>query len=292
MVALTTLFTLSVSGLAEEVFQSQLQLATAAIDQKDTPPARKSYLLSYDADKWPQKYLEWLWKDPINLVTRPMYWRGERWMTFGIEASATGALLPLDGTARDFAQDNRSGSLDSALNTVRDVTGGGLYYFAASGALFGSGLVVHDEKLADSGFLALESVAYAGGLARGIKFLTGRERPASGRDQYQFHGPGGGAFNSSFVSGESTVAFAFAASVSEVWQNPWVTWPLYILAGAAAAQRINDDKHWLSDVVGGALLGHVVGKNVVHFHYRHDTEGVLQPYITQDTVGMQLSFRF
>jgi hypothetical protein len=107
--------------------------------------------------------------------------------------------------------------------SVRGVRGDPSAFFAASAAIFGSGLIVQNERLADSGFLAFESVAYSGGLERGIKFVTGRKRPNSARNQYQFDGPGGRAFNSSFVSAESTVAFAFASSVSEVWQNPWVT---------------------------------------------------------------------
>ena len=256
------------------------------------PRERQMYLLPYQAQNWPQKYLEWLWKDPINLVTRPVYWGSEEWQTFGIEVGITGALFPLDNTVRDFVRDNPSPSLDDGLNTVRSITGGGTYYFAASAAIFGSGLAVQNEKLADSGFLAFESVAYAGGLEEGIKFLTGRKRPDSARNQFQFDGPSGGAFNSSFVSGESTVAFAFASSVSEVWHNPWVTWPLYAFAGAVGAQRITDNKHWLSDVVGGAFLGDVVGKNIVHFHYRRNTDGVLQPYVTRDAVGLQMVLRF
>lgn len=280
------------SSQADEPFSPKLNLQLVNTDDEAFASSSKTYLLPYRSLEWPQKYLEWLWKDPVNLGTRPAFWRGEEWTTFGIEAGITGALFPLDSRVRDLVQDNRSTSVDSALSTVRDVTGGGAYFAAAGGALFGSGLLVHNEKLADSGFLAVESVAYAGALAQGIKFLTGRERPSSGQDQYQFHGPGGGSLNSSFVSGEATVAFAFAASVSEVWQNPWVTWPLYILAGAVAAQRINDNKHWLSDVVGGAFLGHAIGTDIVRFHYRRDGEGVIQPYITQDTVGMQVSFRF
>ena len=278
--------------LGENMFAGDLKLP---LDTPADPAAvsdHKAYLLPYHDGEWPHKYLEWLWKDPVNLVTRPVYWRGSEWTTFGIEAGITGALFPLDDPARDLFQDNRSSSLDSAFNTVRDITGRGLYYFAASGVLFGSGLIVHNEKLADSGFLALESVAYAGALTEGIKFLSGRERPYVGGNQYQFHGPGSGSSNSSFVSGESAVAFAFASSVSEVWQNPWVTWPAYALAGAVAAQRMNANKHWLSDVVGGAFLGHVIGKNIVRFHYRHNADGVLQPYLTPDTVGMQVTFRF
>jgi len=223
---------------------------------------------------------------------RPVYWRSSEWATFGVEAGITGALLPFDDPTRDLFQDNRSKSLDSAFNAIHDITGGGVYYFAASGALGASGLAVHNEKLADSGFLALESVAYAGALAQGIKFFTGRSRPDVARYQYRFHWPGHGSSNSSFVSGESAVAFAFASSISEVWENQWITWPDYIFAGAVGAQRLNANRHWLSDVVGGAFLGHFIGQNIVRCHYRRDAEGVLQPYLTPDTVGMQATIRF
>ena len=269
-----------------------LQVPLASNDAATVLVQRRDYLLPYQDTEGPKKYLEWLWKDPVNLLTRPAYWRGGEWETFGIEAGVTGALFPLDNTVRDFVHDNKTASLDDGLNTVRTITGDGAYFFAASAAIFGSGLIVQNEKLADSGFLAFESVGYAGALEEGIKFVTGRKRPNSAGNQYQFQGPGSHSFNSSFVSGESTVAFAFASSVSEVWHNPWVTWPLYAFAGAVGAQRITDNKHWLSDVVGGALLGHAVGKNIVHLHYRRNVDGVLQPYVTQDTVGLQMAFRF
>jgi len=151
------LSTLSSPSSAQQIHQTNLQLPIAADGSDCAASAHEAYFLPYDADRWPQKYLEWLWKDPVNLVTSPIYWRGEEWKTFGIEAGVTGALFPVDAPTRDFVQDNRTSSLDSTLNTVRDVTGGGSYYFAASRALFGSGLVVRNEKLADSGFLALES---------------------------------------------------------------------------------------------------------------------------------------
>jgi membrane-associated phospholipid phosphatase len=296
--------TLAITTLAAAFFGTQTRLlagdytfpilpVTLASDNGTNVPDRhRDYLLSYQDETGPKKYLEWLWKDPVNLLTRPAFWDGEQWRTFGIEAGITGALFPLDNTVRDSVRDNRSASLDDGLNTVRSITGGGTYYFAASAAIFSSGLIVQNEKLADSGFLAFESVAYAGGLEEGIKFVTGRERPNTARNQYQFHGPGGHAFNSSFVSGESTVAFAFASSVSEVWQNPWVTWPLYMFAGAVSAQRITDNKHWLSDVVGGAFLGHAVGKTIVRMHYSRDIDGKVVPYVADHTVGLQVTFAY
>ena len=292
-ITLIAMFLCPRRSLCTDQFSSPgLQLAPATNDTTSLSVEHRDYLLPYQEEKGPKKYLDWLWKDPANLLTRPLYWRSGEWETFGIEAGITGALFPLDNSVRDLVRDNKTASLDDGLNTVRAITGDGAYYFVASGAIFGSGLIVQNEKLADSGFLAFESVAYAGALEEGLKFVTGRKRPNSGRNPFQFEGPSGRAFSSSFVSGESTVAFAFASSVSEVWQNPWVTWPLYGLAGAVGAQRITDNKHWLSDVVGGALLGNAVGKNIVHLHYRHNVDGVLQPYVTQDTVGLQMTCRF
>ncbi len=254
-------FCMQIHLQADQYSLPDLSLTLASDNGTNVPDRHRDYLLSYQDETGPKKYLDWLWRDPVNLLTRPAFWDGEQWVTFGVEAGITGALFPLDNTVRDLVRDNRTASLDDGLNTVRSITGGGTYFFAASAAVFGSGLVVQNEKLADSGFLAFESVAYAGGLEEGIKFVAGRERPNSARNQYQFQGPGGHSFNSSFVSGESTVAFAFASSVSEVWQNPWVTWPLYMFASAVGAQRITDNKHWLSDVVGGAFLGNAVRQN-------------------------------
>ena len=38
----------------------------------------------------------------------------------------------------------------------------------------------------------------------------------------------------------------------------------YAIASYVAASRIQDDKHWLSDVVFGAAVGTVAGRTVVH----------------------------
>ena len=88
------------------------------------------------------------------------------------------------------------------------------------------------------------------------------------------------------------MAFAFASSVSEVWQNPWVTWPLYGLAIGVAAERTNANAHWLTDVVGAAFLGHAVGKTIVRMHYSHNVEGKLVPYVADHAAGLQVTLEF
>lgn len=278
---------------AEDYFSPDLQVALFT-DQGagTTTVARRDYLLSYQEEQSPGKYLDWLWKDPVNLFTRPAFWGPRQWMTFGLEAGATGALLPADEPFKDFSQDIRSKSSDSILKPIDYVFGNYPVAFISS-SMFLTGLGVHNEKLADSGFLALESVGYASLLDVGIKELTQRERPRSASDQYQFHGPGHSTHgSSSFVSGDTIAAFAFASSVSEVWQSPWVTWPLYTLAAAVAAERTQVNAHWLSDVAGAAFLGHAVGKTIVRMHYTHDLEGKVTPYVADHTVGLQVTFQF
>jgi membrane-associated phospholipid phosphatase len=277
---------------ASDYFSPDLQIALVSDNVTNAPPDHRDYLLSYHDEHWPGKYLEWLWKDPANLFTRPGFWRGQQWATFGIEAGITGALLPADDPARDFAQDIRNKPLDSVLKPIDFVLGN--YPVALlGGGLFLSGLGFHNEKLADSGFLSLESAGYATLIDVALKELTQRERPRSATDQYQFGGPTGSTHgSSSFVSGDVIAAFAFASSVSEAWQNPWITWPLYLLATAVAAERMEVNAHWLSDVVGAAFLGHAIGKTIVRMHYRHDWEGKLMPYVADHTVGLQLAFNF
>ena len=51
------------------------------------------------------------------------------------------------------------------------------------------------------------------------------------------------------------MAFALAASVSDEVHSTPVTIGLYTGAALTGWSRINDDKHWLSDVAMGALRG-------------------------------------
>ncbi len=276
---------------AEDYFSPNLQVALTSDNATNTSLEHRDYLLLYHEEQWPQKYLEWLWKDPANLFTRPAFWGGSQWGTFGIEAGITGALLPADRSFRDFSDDIHNKPLTHILKPI-DFWYGNYPLAFYGGGLFAGGLAFHNEKLADSGFLSLESMGYATLLDVGIKDLFGRERPRATQDQYQFHGPTGSSGNSSFVSGDTIAAFAFASSVSEVWQNPWVTWPVYILAAAVAAERTQVDAHWLSNVVGAAFLGHAIGKTIVQMHYRHDIDGRLMPYVGDHVVGLQLAFDF
>ena len=63
--------------------------------------------------------------------------------------------------------------------------------------------------------------------------------------------------SSSFPSGHTASAFAFASSVAPDY--PVLSLPLYALAGMVGYSRMHTGVHYLSDVLGGAVLGLAVG---------------------------------
>jgi len=109
--------------------------------------------------------------------------------------------------------------------------------------------------------LLIGAIALAGNL---MKWLIGRTRPfklepdltqALPFSLEPFKGGLEGLItqkNLAFPSGHTMVAFATAAALAILWPR----WRLlfYFLAAAVAAQRVLENDHWLSDVVGAAGL--------------------------------------
>jgi membrane-associated phospholipid phosphatase len=119
----------------------------------------------------------------------------------------------------------------------------------------------------------LLSLVTAGVTAAAIKKATGRLRPAESTDPFLFK-----PFSShdAFPSGHATMAFALATSLSEEIRNRWASAALYAFATGTAWSRMNDERHWLSDVLAGAAVGFTAAKIVEHHPPRFlaDRDGV------------------
>ena len=96
----------------------------------------------------------------------------------------------------------------------------------------------------------MTAVALAAAVANGpAKLLVRRPRPGSDADPALIRMPR----SSSFPSGHSASAFAFATAASI--EMP-LLWPLlYPLAGAVAYSRVHTGVHYPSDVAAGAVIG-------------------------------------
>jgi membrane-associated phospholipid phosphatase len=70
-----------------------------------------------------------------------------------------------------------------------------------------------------------------------------------------------------FPSGHASSTFA-AATILERHLGWLAAVPTYAVASYVATSRLHENRHWFSDVVGGATLGLIVGRTVVHTHGR------------------------
>lgn len=135
------------------------------------------------------------------------------------------------------------------------------------------------QKIGYRGGQLIPNVLYAGGML--VAHLLGEERALARADMMASATVYSGAIEvltkeivhevrpnlsdeKAFPSGHATVVFAFAGVIGA--EHPWYfSVPAYSLASLTAYSRINDNAHWLHDVVAGATLGMVYG---IGMHYR------------------------
>lgn len=165
-------------------------------------------------------------------------------------AALVSAFL-LDASWRRSIQDARSPLTDD-LATVGNAFGDGRYALPVVGGTWLAGRLLHAPAIERIGRRA--GLAYlAGGAATFVlQEAVGRSRPNEGGDASEYHPFSGHA---SFPSGHTTVVFAMATALADETPHRWVRVLLYSGATLTGFARMNDDRHWLSDVVAGAIVG-------------------------------------
>ena len=101
--------------------------------------------------------------------------------------------------------------------------------------------------------------------------------------------PSNGAQKVSFPSGHSTSAFAFASTVATSHEWYWGA-PAYLLAGLVGYSRMNDNQHYIHDVIAGATIGMAYGYGIHSRSTRkenNDSEktAFFSPFVSMRTYG-------
>lgn len=128
-----------------------------------------------------------------------------------------------------------------------EVLGGGAAQVGAAFATYAIGRVVTSPRTAAIGADLVRAQILNTVLTQGIKLSVGRTRPDGSRF--------------SFPSGHTSSSFATAAVLQRHfgWRAGA---PAYGLAAFIAGSRLQENKHYLSDVVFGAAVGIVAGRTV------------------------------
>lgn len=182
-----------------------------------------------------------------------------KWYEAGGATAGVLALMLLDEPVQRFAQRSRSATSDDIAAVVRRM-GQPEVYVTTSLGLIAAGLIANDSHVTKAGARAATSVALAAAVELSLKAIIGRARPDSGLGAFHFDAFSGKAV--SLPSGHSALSFALATSLAGEVRSTWARVGLYGLATATALSRVNDDRHWLSDIAAGSLIGFTAAKLV------------------------------
>ncbi len=179
----------------------------------------------------------------------------------GAIAAAGLLVYSQDGQIRRLASRNKSSSADGVFNTLEKFGNGG-YEAAFLLAYGGAGRLAGDGYMQGTAVLAAESFLAANAAGTLLKYAVGRSRPYTGDGKRRFVPFGFKSSGTSFPSGHTMSAFSVASVFAARADSNWVKVLSYALASGVAAQRIYADKHWASDVLAGAAIGTLVGRDV------------------------------
>ena len=227
-------------------------------------------------------YFILLGSDMKQEITAPFHFHKKSWIRAGEIALTTVCLGFADEPVQRFALHLRNNN-KAVENVSKYVTKfGGVYEMYTLGTLAAYGFITKNEKIKTSTLLATQSYLTAGAMEYLLKFLTGRQRPADSdpttEAEPQFHGPftskqtsgNSKGFSSGFPSGHTTAAFAAATVFAmEYSDRPIVPIIAYSAAGLIGLSRITENKHWITDVFAGAVLGYFTGRQVVNNYHRY-----------------------
>jgi membrane-associated phospholipid phosphatase len=141
--------------------------------------------------------------------------------------------------------------------------------------LYAVGLAAEDSEVATAGAAAIQAVLFQGILIQTLKLFSDRAFPHNDGveelptpDGFR-HSEDADDFNlnpfdvehgRAWPSGHTASSFALASSLVAFFPDEtWLPFVAYPYAVAIAAGMVEADYHWLSDLVAGALLGHVIG---------------------------------
>jgi len=163
-----------------------------------------------------------------------------KWL--GVAAVAAAALHPLDRRVSNDLLGRADGTFASG-----QTIGSARFQLAGALATYAVGRIASSPTASAMGFDLLKAHMMAQVLTGGLKMSFRRTRP----DGERF----------SFPSGHASVTFA-SATVLQRHFGWRVGIPAYAVATYVASSRIQEQRHYLSDVAFGAMLGIVAGRAV------------------------------
>src|SRR5262249_7317915 len=139
-----------------------------------------------------------------------------------------------------------------------------------------------DPRRSKTGFAAAEAGVTAGLAATGLKYAVGRARPESGLGATSFKPRSTDRDPGAVPSRHVAVTWSVAPPFAKEYNADW----LYGVAALSNRGRISARAHWVSDTVGGSLLGYAIGRLFWEASRKPQSQGV--PRVLLNPSGVSL----
>ncbi len=205
---------------------------------------------------------------------RETFWNKWSLLALALGAGATAGLHGLDGdTQRAFSPEDRLGKARGIFNFIGNpfVLGGGLLLS------FGTSRLIDSPRYRLTAETMLEAYTFAESMTLGLKVVARRTRPDGGKY--------------SFPSGHTSGAFAVATAIESL-HGPKYGVPAYLISTMVGLSRLDANRHFLTDVVGGAVLGTIVGYGTARFHRKENPGFFISPVIANNTLALGVTRHF
>jgi membrane-associated phospholipid phosphatase len=248
-----------------------------------------------------KNYFVLLASDLKQEFTKPFHMTHKDWGNFGKFAVTFAGLSFVDEPVQKNSV--RLMRNKPALQNISDyVTKFGAAYERYTLATFAAyGLIFKKPKMVTTTLLATQAYLTGAALEGTLKVLTGRTRPTyypeNEEAEPKFRGPfakmgkdeNGERRYASFPSGHTTIAFAAATVFAKEYKDKlYVPIIAYSAATLIGISRITENKHWTTDVLTGAVIGYMAGKNIVNNYHRYAK--LKAPQQNKNTVSFNLQY--
>jgi len=240
-----------------------------------------------------KKYVVSYWHDTKTIVTEPARWKGKQWSTLAAIAGAWAITYVYDEEIYNFFQKNKTETKDNISKYLIEPWGSGLYSLPMLGIIYLTGRKnYHHRNVALTG---VKAFVLSGGASFILKHLFHRQRPSDNDppNPYLWEGPFPFTTDyTSFPSGHTTTAFAVASVLACGYKDKiWISITSYSVAALVGVSRINDGKHWATDVIAGAALGTFVGVTLSKINFGGNKNIKISPTAFQGGYGMRIVYQ-
>ncbi len=170
---------------------------------------------------------------------------------------------------RDIFNDGVDNSLAALGNPITHFGLAGLWYLV--------GQQKQDQKTYDVGRTLFSALTVNGLSSMLGKFATWDKSP---NGQYF-----------AFPSGHTSSTFTFASVMHHAY-GPWVGIPLYGLGTLVAVERVDNDEHYLSDVIMGGVMGLVIGHTIAGERDIEFLGGKIVPYVDPQSGASGIAWHY